>query len=72
MFVKTRVEAAGPAAIVDMIFNEWRDKFRNNRYPTLMELYKKDKMAVTVRQEIMEKLKNWKSKALDDKRTLNM
>lgn len=37
-----------------------------------MELYKKDKMAVTVRQEIMEKLQNWKSKALDDKRTLNM
>lgn len=72
MFVKTRVEAAGAAVIEDMIFKEWREKFHNDPYPTLMKLYEKDKMAVTVRQEIMEKLKDWKSKAPDDKRTLNM
>lgn len=39
-----------------MIFETWRDKFRSDPYPTLTELYEKDKRAVTVRQEMMEKL----------------
>lgn len=50
--MKSRILAEGELKVFN-IFEAWRKKFEANPYPTLKELYDKDKWAVTVRQEMM-------------------
>lgn len=55
VFYKTRIIARTESEVFD-IFTKLREQFKENPYPTLKALYDKDKRAVTVRQELIEKL----------------
>lgn len=55
VFYKIRIIARGELEVFD-IFTTLRKEFKDNPYPTLKALYDKDKRAVTVRQELIEKM----------------